>query len=248
MSDRAFDVWLPEDYRKISYRFWTSVEVSVRVARWLAEAGVERVLDVGSGIGKFCVVGALASRLTYTGVEHRPHLVPLAEDLAARFGVSDRVSYVTGRFDTLKFRDFDAIYLFNPFGENRFPAAEHLDSSVVINPLRFDDEVAAVEYLIDGMRVGTYLVTYNSFGGCIPDSFDLVQSKIATGSLLRLWRKARAHSAGGYWIELEESTVLRVSLECEHTLLPTPDEEGESEDPAPRLDKAVRLVCLGDPR
>ena len=230
VSDRAFDVWLPENYRRISYRFWSSVGVSMRVASWLEEAGAERVLDVGSGIGKFCVVGALGSRMAYTGVEHRPHLVALAEELAGRFGVSARVSFVTGRFDAVDFLDYDAIYLFNPFGENRFPVAEHLDSSVEVNPSRFDDEVALIERQIERMRMGTHLVTYNGFGGCVPDNFDLVHAKITSGSLLRLWRKVRSESTGGYWLELEESTELREAGDRVQTFAPTPDDEDALED------------------
>jgi hypothetical protein len=211
VSDADFDFWLPEEQQSISYRFWTQVGVSMRVARWFTERGVQRVLDVGSGAGKFCVVGALSSPMTFTGVEQRPHLVDAARELAARFGVSERASFVEGRLDAVDFRDFDGLYFYNPFGENRFPAADHLDDSVELSRKRFDRDVAEVEYLLSRMPTGVHFITYNGYGGRVPDSFELVHAKVAGQNLLRLWRKARKDSAGGYWLELEDSTLLRES-------------------------------------
>ncbi len=231
VSDADFDVWLPEEQRGVSLRFWTSVGVSARVARWLSDVGAERVLDVGSGVGKFCVVGALTTPLRFTGVEQRSHLVSIADDLARRFGVLERVSFVNGGLETLDFRDFDGLYFYNPFGENRFPEVDHLDSTVEVSRQRFARDVADVEYLIGRMPVGTHLATYNSYGGRVPDSFDLVHAKLAGMNLLRLWRKARPEGAGGYWLELEDATLLRKAGCTELTLVPSSDAAEEPDDP-----------------
>ena len=164
---------------------------------------------MGSGIGKFCVVGAMATPMTFTGLEQRAHLVSAAEELAERFGVSQRVSFVAGRLEVVDFREFDGLYFYNPFGENRFPKADHLDDSVELHRKRFDRDIAEAEYLLDRMPTGAHLATYNSYGGRVPDSYDLIHTKVAGHNLLRLFRKARAESAGGYWLELEDCTLLR---------------------------------------
>jgi hypothetical protein len=57
------------------------------------------------------------------------------------------------------------------------------------------------------MPKGTYLVTYNGFGGKVPDSFELLRAKPTGESLLRLWRKSRVRSRGGHWLEYDDSTV-----------------------------------------
>lgn len=225
VSDAEFDAWLPDPQRRVSYRFWTPVNVSLRVARWFAEGRVERVLDIGSGSGKFCVVGALGTNLTFTGVEHRPHLVTHAEELAHRFGVSDRASFVPGGLEEVDFRAFEALYFYNPFGEHRFPVAEHLDDSVEINRRRFDREVAEVERRLRAMPKGTRLATYNGYGGRIPDAYEPVHVQFAAGSLLRLWHKARTGDGGGYWLEQEASTVLHEASGHEQTLLPEPEDD-----------------------
>ncbi len=220
VPDAAFDALLPEAPRLASARYWTPVHVALRAARALADAGAEQVLDVGSGVGKFCVIGALATPLTFTGIEHRDHLVAEAQALAARLEVAERATFLAGGFEAVDFRDFDALYFFNPFGENHFTAADHIDGTVELNRRRFDRDVAKVERLLDQVPRGTLLSTYNSYGGRIPDTFDLLHAQYAESSLLRLWRKARRESAGGYWLELEGTTILREPGDREQTFFP----------------------------
>jgi predicted RNA methylase len=209
VPDADFDAWLPEAARKRSARYWTQVGVAMRVSRWLEQRGVSTVLDVGSGAGKFCVVGALSSAMRFTGVEQRGRLVEAARGLAERFDVSKRVSFVRGPLDMVDFADFDALYFYNPFGENLFPDRDRLDDTVEVSRARFERDVAKVEYLLGRMPIGAYVVTYNSCGARIPDSFDLIHVKTARTNLLRLWRKARDSDAGGYFLELSDSTPRR---------------------------------------
>jgi predicted RNA methylase len=96
VPDGDFDVWLPEEAQVHSRRFWTPVGVALRVTRWLSEVGASSVLDVGSGAGKFCVVGALGSALRFVGIEHRAHLVDASRALASQFEVQNRVEFVHG--------------------------------------------------------------------------------------------------------------------------------------------------------
>jgi SAM-dependent methyltransferase len=215
--DADFDTWLPSSVRHVSARHWTQVGVAVRVSRWLQASGVSTVLDVGSGAGKFCAVGALSSGISFTGLERRPHLVDVAHRLALRFGVAERARFVHGDLDAVDFRSFDALYFYNPFGENVMPLVDRLDDSVELGYRRFDRDVTKVQELLGQMPVGARLVTYNGYGGRVPDSFDLVQAKPAGVNMLRLWRKAREHDTGGHWAELEESTPLRSASDLERS-------------------------------
>jgi hypothetical protein len=209
VADVDFDSVLPEPMRRVSSSFWTGVGVAMRITRWLEMRGVPTVLDVGSGVGKFCVVGALCSPLRFTGVEQRPHLVDAAEALAQRFSVNHRVSFVRGDLDTVDVRQFDALYFYNPFEEYVFPARDRLDDTVEGGKDRFGRDVAKAETLLDGAAVGTHLVTYNGFGGRVPDSYQLITAKPAGINVLRLWRKDRQASTGGYWLEQTDATLLR---------------------------------------
>ena len=207
--DTDFDAWLPYAVRRASARHWTQVGVAVRVSRWLEACGVSSVLDVGAGAGKFCTVGALSSGISFTGIEQRPHLVEAAHTLARRFGVSERAHFVHGDLDSVDFRRFDALYFYNPFGENVMPVVDRLDGSTELSYRRFERDVTKVQDLLGQLPIGAYLVTYNGYGGRVPDSFELVQARPAGLSILRLWRKVRERDAGGHWAELEDSTPLR---------------------------------------
>jgi SAM-dependent methyltransferase len=212
VADADFDVHLGHSLRHLSDRHWTPVGVAARVARWLADCdGISRVLDVGSGAGKFCVVGALCGELRFTGVEQRDELVAAARLLASRFGVDRRTEFVHGALEAIDFHAYDALYFFNPFGENLLPWMDRVDHSVELSHGRFQRDVEQVERLIDGMPLGSHMVTYNGYGGRVPDSFDLVTAKMAGSNLLRLWRKASQSGSGGYWSELGDDTPLQVA-------------------------------------
>src|SRR4030095_5525386 len=65
---------LPLRWRRFSVMYWTPVHVARRAAQLLVTGADSQVLDVGSGPGKFCLVGALATLGHFTGVEQRPHM------------------------------------------------------------------------------------------------------------------------------------------------------------------------------
>lgn len=201
VSDLAFDAHLPEPLRRASRRFWTPVEVARRVAWWLALAGARRVLDIGSGAGKFCVAAAMTSDLELVGVERRVHLVMAASDLARRFRVDARARFLCGEPDACLVRTFDALYLFNPFEENLFDHSGRLDDTVEMGPERYLREVAEVEAMLASVAPGTHLVTYNGFGGRISGAFDLVDRCSMHGAALRMWIKTDRPRGGRWWHE-----------------------------------------------
>jgi hypothetical protein len=59
----------------------------------------------------------MRSRSRLALLEHRPHLVAAARELARAFGVDDRVTFVHGALDPATLPAADVYYLFNPFGE-----------------------------------------------------------------------------------------------------------------------------------
>jgi SAM-dependent methyltransferase len=111
----------PERERAVSSRFWTPVDVAIRAAELLVVDHTTRVLDVGSGAGKFCVIGALVTGASFTGVEHRVRLVDVARECARKWRATG-ATFVHDRFHVLTWTDFDAFYFYNPFQEGVFSA------------------------------------------------------------------------------------------------------------------------------
>src|SRR4051812_20257231 len=79
-SDAAFDWMYPECFQVLSLKHWTPLAIARKAAGFLAEPGT-RVLDIGSGIGKFCLAAAHHFPETFFyGVEQRHELVYHAEE------------------------------------------------------------------------------------------------------------------------------------------------------------------------
>lgn len=190
-DDELFDRFLPFRLRVMSRMFWTPLAVTTRAAAWFAELGVVTVADIGSGAGKFCVVAALAGGCRFTGLEQRPSLVKAAGRLAREFGVDDRVQFVAGILDPRTVPAADAYYLYNPFGENRFGPEAHLDEDVELSEDRYRRDIASVEEMLRRARPGTYVVTYNGFGGHVPDDYTEIRIDCTLPNLLQMWRKGR---------------------------------------------------------
>jgi SAM-dependent methyltransferase len=196
VSDRAFDALLPPSARANSFCYWTPVKVAVAAAQWIEANGATRVLDVGSGVGKFCTIGAHVTDLEYVGVERRPYLVDIAVDLASALGTTSRTTFVAGGLDAIELRDYDALYLYNPFNEGFLDRRSWLDDTVELSPDVAANDIARVEDALAALDVGTQLVTYHGYGGRVPDCFHLRHSWAIGDGVLRCWQRTRSRGAG----------------------------------------------------
>lgn len=187
--DGGFDQYLPEDLRALSSRHWTPLHAVSRGIRWLERAGARSVVDIGSGVGKFCVAGALAGRMSFIGLEQRPRLVACARDLARQFAVDDRVQFIEGVFGETAVPVADAYYFFNPFGENIFGREDHVDEDVVLDRERYLRDLERATAFLKALPEGALVLTYHGFGGRMPGSFDETQVEGRIAGLLRLYTK-----------------------------------------------------------
>jgi SAM-dependent methyltransferase len=220
VSDAQCDALLPRPARRASSIYWTPVRVARRAAEIFEELGVSRVLDVGSGPGKFCVVaGARAKRIVFVGIEHRPHLVAAARSLATSVGATN-VTFVHGDATCLPWAGFDGFYVFNSFAENGFSPEDQFDQTVELSPVRGIDDVMRVERWLATREVGTVLLTYHGLGGPIPGSYECVHVEAAGNAWLRAWRKGRAGPTDKYWLEDGDEVTAATIEGVVHHLLP----------------------------
>jgi hypothetical protein len=199
-ADWVFDHFLPPELRAPSGQHWTPMAVAMRAAEWLDEFAIRTVVDIGSGAGKFCVAAALFGRMRVTGVEQRGHLVAAASGLAKTFDLGDRVSFVHSRFGRDLIPQAEAYYLFNPFGEHVMSPGWRLDEEVEFSGARYAQDVIATETLLRDARPGTYVLTYNGFGGVVPSDYQTVRTDRELPNVLQMWRKmayGRADRASG---------------------------------------------------
>lgn len=205
-SDVAFDALLPAHARVASAAHWTEVRAAIRAAEWIEECGVSTVVDIGSGVGKTCIIAALCGRASFLGMEQRPHLVQIARRLAAEFELSERVRFYEGEVGRSYIPAAQLYYLYNPFGENLAASDRQIDSSIQPSMARFASCTKAVEEHLDHAPFGTLLLTYNGFGGFIPNTYRHLRSDRSLPSTLRLWQKQSSGFANDWHPPEEYST------------------------------------------
>lgn len=209
VDDDTFDALYAAPVRDKSQRYWTTVEVARRAASLFARYGARRVLDVGSGPGKFCLVAACTRPdLDLTGVEHRAHLVEAARAAAQRLDL-DNVRFFRADATDSAWFGFDGFYLYNPFAENIYSVDDHLDDTVELSRRRFMNDVGRVTRCLANVVMGTCVVTYNGFGGPIPSAFELVHAEPAGCDWLRVWVKQHETAdPGDYYLEGDDDVTL----------------------------------------
>ena len=188
-TDKSFDRFLPDPLRLVSADYWTPLAVVKRAAEWLDELGIRTVVDIGSGAGKFCVAGALFGKGRFAGLEQNAALVASAAALADLFDVRERVSFVTGALGAVTVPIAEAYYFFNPFGQYWMGADHPVEPGAAVDS-RLADDVAAAEDLLRSVPVGTWILTYNGFGGRMPASYQLVRVDRDRRGILHLWQKS----------------------------------------------------------
>jgi tRNA A58 N-methylase Trm61 len=173
-SDACFNELFPCNVQKCSRRHWTPLEIIERSIDFLAEEG-SKILDIGSGVGKFCLTGAYyAPNAHFYGVEQRYNLVDHAIRAQEKLGIKN-VSFIKGNFTKLNLQEFDHFYFFNSFFEN-LDYEDHIDEKVECSPALFDYYNHYLYSELQKMRPGTKIVTYHSILEEIPRDYELIKS------------------------------------------------------------------------
>jgi len=177
ISDDEFDGIYPFDIRELSKQHWTSVFVAKISSDYFCNRKPVKVLDIGSGVGKFCFVGAtLHPTSEYHGIDIRQKFIDISNTLKNEHAVPN-VSFFHQDVLQMDFSGYDAIYFFNSFQEK-------IDASTIIDR---DSEVSVEMYIaytnhifneLNKVPVGTKLVTYYSEDFNVPNSFKLLATHI----------------------------------------------------------------------
>ncbi len=114
-TDIAFNELYTDNIKALSHQHWTPLRVARLAADFLTSRPPAKVLDIGSGCGKFCLAGACyAPRHRFYGIEQRQYIVEEAKIAQEKIGVLN-VSFMHGNFTQLDLRRFDHFYFLIPF-------------------------------------------------------------------------------------------------------------------------------------
>jgi len=170
----------------LAAKHWTPLHITWRVAQYLAPADNVKVLDIGSGVGKFCLAAAhCMPSAFFFGVEQRKDLVSHAECGRKILGLKN-VHFMHGNFTQLDFRQYDAFYFYNSFYEN-LVATDKIDDNIEYSTGLYNYYNRLLYRKLNEMKAGTRLVTYHSLEEEIPPAYHLVEAQVEC--LLKFWIK-----------------------------------------------------------
>lgn len=185
-SDDAFDQLYPQGIQQLSKRHWTPLQIATAAASFLADKPGSRILDIGSGVGKFCLIGAFYHPDCYFyGIEQRKELYLYAN---AAKGVMqlENADFMLGNFTRFNADQYDNFYFYNSFFEHLKPE-DGIDQQIVYSTSLFEYYSRYMQDIMDHRKSGTRLVTYYSTGDEVPDSYQLVDA--SDDMLLKMWIK-----------------------------------------------------------
>ncbi|UUW07621.1 class I SAM-dependent methyltransferase [Flavobacterium plurextorum] len=185
VEDTTFNELYPSRIKRLAARHWTPVAVAKFAAEYLVDKPYKKVLDIGSGAGKFCLVGAASTTGMFYGVEQRASLVKLSKKIVDKYDLAN-VEFIHSNINEISFSDYEAFYFYNSFYEN-IDSSCSIDKAILPERELFYSYSKYVKEQLEQTPIGTRLVTYWSNGEEIPDSFKL--EYIACEGVLILWRK-----------------------------------------------------------
>lgn len=181
IKDHQFDLIYPIDLRKLSPLHFTPVEIAKTAAKLLNSNLKSQILDIGAGAGKFCTIGSVLAEGFYTGVEENERMVQVANKIIKKSNLT-KVEMILSNVLDLPFSEFTSFYFFNSFSKFLDRANYlYLDQ----NQMLYKKYTSYVKQSLDGMPVGTRVVTYFSEGKEIPDSYAISLS--LHDHKLKLW-------------------------------------------------------------
>src|SRR5882757_5969710 len=135
-TDEHFHRVYPPSIQLLATKHWTPLHITRRVAQYLVPADNARVLDIGSGVGKFCLAAANhVPSACFIGVEQRKDLVAHAETARKTLGLRN-AHFIHGNFTQLDFKQYDHFYFYNSFYEN-LVATDKIDDSIAYSTALF---------------------------------------------------------------------------------------------------------------
>ncbi|MGN6195959.1 MAG: methyltransferase domain-containing protein [Ginsengibacter sp.] len=185
-SDKIFNSLYPKPIQEVAEKHWTPLAVAEKAAAFLAASPDAKVLDIGSGSGKFCLTAAHFHPLNlFYGIEQRSNLVALSSELAERLQL-ENVNFICDNITNLDFKNYDNFYFYNSFYEN-ITGTQKIDFSVTYSEQLYNYYNRYLFKQLAKMPAGTRLVTYHSFGSEIPSDYEIVHTDY--GEFLKFWIK-----------------------------------------------------------
>lgn len=194
-SEHNFCQLYPESIRALNDIHWAPLKIIHESVQFLASGEGVRILDIGSGVGKFCLAGAYYQPTAlFFGVEQRQYLIDHAQLANENLGELP-VTFLCRNFTQLNLEEFDGFFFYNSFFEN-LPGADKIDECIEHSKELYEYYSHYLNKKLSVMPEGTRVVTYCSWDDEIPPGYRLV--KLQKEGLLKFWVKGESINPGTY--------------------------------------------------
>ncbi|MEO9022409.1 MAG: methyltransferase domain-containing protein [Ginsengibacter sp.] len=185
-SDKTFNSLYPAPIQEVAEKHWTPLAVAQKAAAFLAASPNVKILDIGSGSGKFCLTAAHHHPLTlFYGIEQRQYLVDLSQRLAGQLKL-ENAFFICDNITHIDFRKYDHFYFYNSFYENIL-GTQKIDSSIQYSEELYNHYNRYLFKQLSKKPAGTRLATYHSFGREVPSDYEVVHTDY--NEFLKFWIK-----------------------------------------------------------
>ncbi len=185
-NDKELEALFPDWARALSGRHWTPMHVAARAAEFLAVQPGTKILDIGSGVGKFCLTGAMFhANVDFYGIEFRENLVQVAKDCAAKLELTN-VHFEARDINTVTLKNYDSFYFYNSFYEN-IAVDERIDEKVTLSVSLYKQYQAYILRQLEKLPSGTRLATFYGNDTYVPRNYHVVGTYM--DELLKFWVK-----------------------------------------------------------
>lgn len=185
-SDAQFNQLYPASIQLLAQRHWTPLVVARKAASFLAAESNVKILDIGSGVGKFCLAAAhYKPKAFYYGIEQRKRLVNHAES-AKEILRLENVSFINRNFTQIDFRNYDHFYFYNAFYEN-LAGTDKIDNSIDYSRELYNYYNRYLYKQLEQKPSGTRVASFHSLEDEIPQGYHIAGSEM--NDLLKFWIK-----------------------------------------------------------
>jgi SAM-dependent methyltransferase len=165
---------------------WTPLHVAKKAAAFLAAEPGKKILDIGSGAGKFCLAAAYYQPACfYYGIEQRKELVEAAETAQEATHIQN-VAFIHANLKETDLGRYDHFYFFNAFFEN-INDEYKIDTDIIYSKELYDAYNRYLYKQLDKKPSGTRLATFHSTQDEIPDAYHEIGG--SEDDLLKFWMK-----------------------------------------------------------
>jgi len=185
-SDLKFNQVYPTAVRLLAQRHWTPLAVARKAADFLAADNHVKVLDIGSGVGKFCLAAAhYKPNAFFYGIEQRKKMIQYSE-VAKEMLQLENVFFINGNFTQIDFRKYDHFYFYNSFYEN-LAGTEKIDDSIDYSLELFNYYNWYLYKQLEQKPPGTRIATFHSLEYEMPPGYYTVS--VEMDGMLKFWTK-----------------------------------------------------------